>query len=246
MNNETTYITILTVNHPNELVVIKARLESEGVLYNVKDELLTQINPFYSNAIGGVKLQVKEEDLQQALKILEENGFTIENNVDQFDITKLDKLTSKILFLNKLRFETRLIILALLFAFLFSTIIYFATAPTVYERLTKHGWCLENVIYKDENFVPKTKNFIKFNMDGAGDCEEKIIFSESGRVFLPGFNTSSIRGGWKMVDDKHLQIFQTDTFEFVYNGFYEIDFSNNGLVLKSDITTLNCYDKSRR
>ncbi len=31
-----------------------------------------QVNPFYSNAIGGVKLQVLERDLNQAIEILKE------------------------------------------------------------------------------------------------------------------------------------------------------------------------------
>ncbi|MEY3420987.1 MAG: hypothetical protein RIR48_1276, partial [Bacteroidota bacterium] len=44
--------------------------------------------------------------------------------------------------------------------------------------------------------------------------------------------------------DNSLQIFQTDTFGFVYNGLYEIDFSGSRLILKSERTTLYCHPEN--
>ena len=57
MENEK-FITVLTATFASEVVVIRGRLESEGIICFVKDELTAQIQPFYSNAIGGVKLQI--------------------------------------------------------------------------------------------------------------------------------------------------------------------------------------------
>ena len=39
-----------------------------------QDELTVQVNPFYSNAIGGIKLQVLSSDLSRAIEILKEAG----------------------------------------------------------------------------------------------------------------------------------------------------------------------------
>jgi Zn finger protein HypA/HybF involved in hydrogenase expression len=69
------FITVLTTTFGYEVAVIRGRLEAEGITCFVQDELTVQVNPLYSNAIGGVKLQVKESDLQQAIEILKETGY---------------------------------------------------------------------------------------------------------------------------------------------------------------------------
>ena len=69
------FITVLTVTFPHEVAVIRGRLEAEGITCFVKDELTVQVNPFYSNAIGGVKLQVLESDFNQTVEILKETGY---------------------------------------------------------------------------------------------------------------------------------------------------------------------------
>ncbi|MDR1699560.1 MAG: DUF2007 domain-containing protein [Prevotellaceae bacterium] len=81
MENEK-FVTVLTATYGYEIAVIRGRLESEGITCFAKDELTDQVNPFYSNAIGGIKLQVKESDLNQAIEILKETGY-IENKDSQ-------------------------------------------------------------------------------------------------------------------------------------------------------------------
>ena len=75
-----TFITVLTVTYAYEVAVIRGRLESEGITCFVQDELIVQVNPFYSNAIGGVKLQVLSSDLSRAIEILKEVGYIKEEN----------------------------------------------------------------------------------------------------------------------------------------------------------------------
>jgi len=74
MENEK-FITVLTVSYAHEVAIIQGRLESEGITCFVQDELTVQVNPFYSNAIGGVKLQVLSSDLNRAVEILKEGGY---------------------------------------------------------------------------------------------------------------------------------------------------------------------------
>jgi len=80
MENEN-FITVLTVTYPHEIAVIRGVLEAEGIICFVKDELTVQVHPFISNAIGGVKLQVLERDLDQALEILKETGYINEEDL---------------------------------------------------------------------------------------------------------------------------------------------------------------------
>ncbi len=77
--------TIKTFTYPHEAYVIRARLESEGIETFLQDEMTVQVHNFYSNAIGGVKLQVREKDVAQAMKILQ---FEPETNRDVLIVKK--------------------------------------------------------------------------------------------------------------------------------------------------------------
>ncbi|MDR2815157.1 MAG: DUF2007 domain-containing protein [Proteiniphilum sp.] len=63
--------TIKTFTYPHEAYVIRGKLESEGIRTFLKDEMTVQVYNFYSNAVGGVKLQVFAEDADKALDILD-------------------------------------------------------------------------------------------------------------------------------------------------------------------------------
>jgi hypothetical protein len=233
------WITIKTFTLPTEVVVLRGRLESEGIECFVQNELITQINPLYSNAIGGVQLQVKESDLQNAIAILKEGGYlTDEEAQPPKFLLKLDSTSSKIPFLNRLPLLFRLMILVSFFVGLTVSLFIYAILPTTYERLTENNWCLNYVTYNNKDLIPQTEEFIK--LSGPGFCDETITFRQNGTVTMPGFKSPMVLGHWKL-DKDSLQILQADTFDFVYNGIYQIDLSNSKLVLKSAKTTLNCH-----
>lgn len=66
---------VITFIYPHEAHLAKAGLEAEGIAVVITDELTAQVNNFYSTAIGGVKLMVKQEDVERAYHILKEAGF---------------------------------------------------------------------------------------------------------------------------------------------------------------------------
>lgn len=65
-------VTVATFTYPHEAAILKGRLESEGIECFSKDENTISAQPFYSNAIGGVKIQVKESDVERANKIVKD------------------------------------------------------------------------------------------------------------------------------------------------------------------------------
>ncbi len=69
------FITIKTFTYAYELAVLKGRLESEGIQCFIKNENFSQIASLYSNAIGGVQLQVLEADIPEAIEILKEGDY---------------------------------------------------------------------------------------------------------------------------------------------------------------------------
>ncbi|MEO5911269.1 MAG: DUF2007 domain-containing protein [Pelobium sp.] len=89
MNNR--FVTIRAYIYPHEAQMAKSILEAEGINSFLKDELTIQTNNFYSNALGGVKLQVPEEDLKSAFEILKDSGFDIEGNLSQGEPVILTK-----------------------------------------------------------------------------------------------------------------------------------------------------------
>ena len=56
-------------------------MESEGIEVYISDNNIVDSNPLYSNAVGGIKLFVKEEDLEKAQLILSEvSKYSIDEN----------------------------------------------------------------------------------------------------------------------------------------------------------------------
>jgi hypothetical protein len=232
-------ITIKTFTYSSEVLALRGRLESEGIECFTQDELTAQVDPFYSNAIGGIKLRVKESDLARALEILKESGYEPDHERPVSSaLSKFIQATSNLPFLKTLQPEIRLLVVIGIVTSLLITIIYFATLPSMAERLTKYDWCVDNITYKNMDYKPASKKY--FRMVAAGACDERIDFNTSGRVTLPGFNSFEAQANWMLA--KHsLQIMQADTFDFVYNGTYDINLSGDQLILKSSTTTMYCH-----
>ncbi|MFD2586557.1 DUF2007 domain-containing protein [Croceitalea marina] len=55
-----------------DVQIIKGKLESEGITVTLKDENTVGVEPFASNAIGGIKLQVYAVDKEKAQDIYNE------------------------------------------------------------------------------------------------------------------------------------------------------------------------------
>ena len=64
-------VTIASYREPHFAHLAKSKLESEGILAAVGNENIVNMNWFYSNAVGGVTLQVLESHARRALEILE-------------------------------------------------------------------------------------------------------------------------------------------------------------------------------
>lgn len=106
------FITIKTASYPTELYTCKSLLESEGIQCFIRNENTLQMAPFYSNALGGVQLQVDEEDALHAIEILKEAGQLNEQEFEPSDFWKnTNLLTRDLPFMKKLPVELRLIII---------------------------------------------------------------------------------------------------------------------------------------
>lgn len=64
--------TIAIFNYAHEIVVLKHRLDQEEIQYYFENETMSSIAPFYSNALGGIKLKIHLNDFEKVKSILDE------------------------------------------------------------------------------------------------------------------------------------------------------------------------------
>lgn len=64
------FITIKTFDNPVEANIVKAKLMDAEIYCFLKDENYVSLNLLHSNLVGGIKLQVSEEDAPLAIELL--------------------------------------------------------------------------------------------------------------------------------------------------------------------------------
>ena len=75
------WVTLGSFEFVSDVQIIKGKLESEGIPVNLKDENTVGVEPFASNAIGGIKLQVLRRNEQQAKAIYDEiRNYAVDDN----------------------------------------------------------------------------------------------------------------------------------------------------------------------
>ena len=74
-------ITIKTFDNSIDAHLLKIELENEGIECYIYDEHTVTVFPLYSNAVGGIKLYVKNEDAEMAKQILSQiSEYSLDDN----------------------------------------------------------------------------------------------------------------------------------------------------------------------
>lgn len=63
-------VTLQTFMFPHEAYPLMSKLQDEGIECFLDGENTLTAQPFLSNAIGGVKLNIRESDTEKALEII--------------------------------------------------------------------------------------------------------------------------------------------------------------------------------
>jgi hypothetical protein len=67
--------------YSSEAIIYQGKLESEGVEVFLRDQITIDSNPFYSNALGGIRMFVKTEDFDKANEILRDiNLYSVDDD----------------------------------------------------------------------------------------------------------------------------------------------------------------------
>lgn len=73
MTNDDDIITLETFYDPMRAHIVRARLQESGINCFLADEHTITLNPFYNNALGGIKLKVFARDVAKCHTILAED-----------------------------------------------------------------------------------------------------------------------------------------------------------------------------
>ena len=65
-------VTAQTFNDSVSAHLVKTRLENEGVECFIFDEHINNVMPVYGQAVGGIRLKIKEEDATRTKELIEE------------------------------------------------------------------------------------------------------------------------------------------------------------------------------
>ncbi|HBS87435.1 MAG: hypothetical protein A2W91_00785 [Bacteroidetes bacterium GWF2_38_335] len=242
------WITIFSFTLPHEAHIAKGRLESEGIEVLIKDELTAQVNNFYSNAIGGVKLQVRDLDFDKAVMVLIDAGYINEKEHTPNKFwTRFDKLTAKIPLVGNSIIELRLIIIVALILLVTIVPIVFLSLPSALEKLTENIWCVDKIYYNGQEITPYSIGFIMESEYSS--CSETMSFGENGIAELPGINSFREIFHWELKDDSLIitslsaennysiegdLLSGGDTImESIYPGTYHLEIGNNIIRLES-------------
>jgi hypothetical protein len=243
------WVIVITFTYPHEAHMAKMNLESNGVEVIIRDEMTTQVHNFISNAIGGVKLEVKIEDLDQAIGFLKDAGYLQEQEEAKATfISRFDTYTSGLPVIGKSIVEFRLLIISALILIVLLIPIAILNLPSDYELITRHTWCMDKLSFEGKVYQTNTIAYqgvdrISINMGFL--CNETLKFIEDGSLHLPGFSTPAINAKWKMYNDS-LVIYNADTSGHVLNGPYSIEVNKKKLKLESASTIIVAYNPFSR
>jgi hypothetical protein len=226
-------VSILKYN-PNDpkTALLLARFEEEGIPHVIKNE-----HAAFKRMGGSPELQVKSDNLERAIVLLKESGFSVPDEAEQNPfLKKFDVLSRKIPLLNKSSTGVRLLIFFILFAGIFTTVVYFQLRPTPEKIMEQNAlWCVEKMVYKGKAIYPHTIQTLAIKFNG---CSETIGFYDEGRIDLPGLNGPPSRGQWG-IKNGDIIITVDDANKEVYAGTYHMKInSESEITLQSPETTI--------
>lgn len=123
---------IRSFQYSYEAQIFKGKLESEGIEVYLRDDVFVDTNPFYSNAVGGVKLYVKRQDFTRAIKALSDiSKYSLDDNNELMICAKCGS--------NEIEMRTTIKDFKTLVAFIFSSL--FVTIPLYSKYKYKCNKC---------------------------------------------------------------------------------------------------------
>lgn len=188
--------TILTFTLVNEASIARSLLESNDIPVFIKNENTIQTVSFYSNALGGVQLQVPEDLIPEAITVLTDAGYKLNAEAKESKwLQTFDGISSGIPYVKKISPVYRFIILIGTLITLISIIIFGLFGADLNKKITDNEWCVNVVSIAEITAMPIFSS-CQYKMKFIGDSTLTIVkddSADSGKWSLDG-NRLSIEG----------------------------------------------------
>ncbi|MBW7913159.1 MAG: DUF2007 domain-containing protein [Taibaiella sp.] len=234
-------VTIATFSNYLQAGPFKSKLENEGVACFLMDEHTSTIAPHMEAAIGGIKLQVSKNDFTKARKILQDIGYTFDDEYELPVFWKhFDNLTRTLPVLGKKSIFLRFLILLITFALSAISTLVYVNQPATKDMLTERDWCINSFTHQGKELHPYSTG-VKLILNNGQNCIEKIRLGIEGYAEFPGFNTFAVNGRWHLdIEKDSIFVSGIDTFQDLYEGWYDFELNDQHLILTSKNVTIYC------
>ena len=64
------FVTAAVFTYPHEVTVLKLLLQEADIHFYIENETMTEVFPFYSQALGGLRVKVHPKDLEAGMRSL--------------------------------------------------------------------------------------------------------------------------------------------------------------------------------
>lgn len=117
-------VEIARFTYPAEAQTLVALLKSEGIDCYIRNEISSQVMAGYAD-IGGARVELLESEVQRALEIMKDNGYSIPDENEQPEqIRAVAGWARQIPFLRNLPLERQILFLFIIIAVLIAILIY--------------------------------------------------------------------------------------------------------------------------
>ena len=134
--------------------------------------------------------------------------------------------------------------------------------PSTIEKLTENNWCVDKIYYngKEINYnsgeIALESEKLTLTINGIGNCNETMNFSENGIVDFPTLNKGTSRAKWEFRNDsliiskfmKEIEVIVNENLEFfekpmkiensIFIGNYDLKIKDNTIKMQSDSVTI--------
>ncbi|HAA12083.1 MAG TPA: hypothetical protein DCE41_10445 [Cytophagales bacterium] len=135
---------LISFAHPHGAAILKSQLDAAGIPYQMQDGETVQMVPVYSDAVGGVKLWVREEDYPEAWFIAQ-HGPRHTADTSRTPSLTFDSLWDRIPLINRLPDSLRIWAFLAALVVVLVPILMYGLLPSRMEVLTKEEWCVQDV-----------------------------------------------------------------------------------------------------
>ena len=235
------WVTVYRVELLMDAYLLKTKLEFEEVEVQLLDEFTVEAAPFYSSAMGGVRVQVRESQKERATELLLREGYissvvTKPNKI----VDWLSKITLRIPIVKNFRWELRLLTFVGFLVLLMILPFAISSFPSPWQKLTKDYWCVERITYEGK-VLQADHSLVLFVYNG---CAESLSFSENGTVNFPEYEGALAPVSWNEYKDGiyiHSKDSYGDTLKIsVFEGAYSVTIDGPFLELRSATTIILC------